>query len=292
MKGRQAAATQLFRYADDWILLVRGTKAQAQEIKQACKAFLHDKLGLDLSEEKTKITHIQEGIDFLGYLIFRCNRPSKGRRVGVFARPTTAGVQRVKAKIKALTGRKTLNDDYLLKLQAINAVIRGWASYYRAVNPTETFQRLDQYVWLRLRKWLGKKHRIGPKQVRKRYMRHRPGPHGGMDDFAAQDEQGQGVWRFRATQTKLIYYRPSLKRHWPHPYLERVEAQHYVLPTLKDLGEGNSRALEYVANRRIVLQRAAGQCERCGQRTRLVVIIATDATLGDGEWPTRTTARK
>jgi hypothetical protein len=66
-------------------LLVRGTKAQAEEVKQACKMFLRDELGLALSEEKTKVTHIQDGFDFLGYHIFRCNRTSNGRRVGVWA---------------------------------------------------------------------------------------------------------------------------------------------------------------------------------------------------------------
>jgi RNA-directed DNA polymerase len=270
-KGKDAAAVQMFRYADDWILLVRGTKAQAEEIKQACKAYLCDELGLDLSEEKTKITHIQDGVDFLGYRIFRCNRSSKGKRVGVFARPTAESQRRVKAKIKAMTGRGTLNEDYLLKIQAVNAVIRGWAMYYRAVNSSSTFQGIDQYVWLRLRTWLEKKHRCGPKQVRRRYMHQQPGPKGGMDEFAAQDAQGRWIVRYRASSTKLIYHRPWLKRSWPHPYLDPIPAQAYAYPVLDDLWEGNSRAPEYVANRRLVVQRAAGRCERCGQRARLAV---------------------
>jgi len=270
-KGKDVAAVQMFRYADDWISVVRGTKAQAEEVKQACKAFLCDDLGLDLSEEKTKVTHIQDGFDFLGYHIFRCNRASNGRRVGVFARPTTDSQRRLKAKIKAMTGRRTLDDDYLLKIQALNAVVRGWAMYYRAVNSTSTFQGIDQYVWLRLRTWLEKKHRCGPKQVRQRYMRHRSGPRGGMDEFAAQDAQERWIYRSRATNVQLVYHRPWLKRYWPHPYLEPVPAQAYAFPALDDRWEGTSRAPEYVANRRLVMQRAGGRCEHCGQRARLVV---------------------
>jgi RNA-directed DNA polymerase len=49
-KGKDQAAVQMFRYADDWILVIRGTKAQAQDIKEACKAFLRDEMGLELSE--------------------------------------------------------------------------------------------------------------------------------------------------------------------------------------------------------------------------------------------------
>jgi len=270
-KGSNLAAVHMFRYADDWILIIRGTKAQAQNIKEACKTFLHDELGLELSDEKTKITHIEEGFEFLGFRIFRCNKPSKGRKVGVFMRPTEKGLKRVQAKIKAMTTRSTLNDDYVYKIQAINAVIRGWATYYRAVNPTETFHKLDRYVWLRLKQWLEKKYGIGPKEVKRRYMPHQPGPKGGRDEFAAQEADGTWVWRYRATQTKLIYHRPTIKKHWPHPYLEKVKAEQYVLPTMKDMWQGNSAAPTYAANRREVLKRANGACERCGRATKLTV---------------------
>src|SRR6266700_702255 len=66
MKGKNKAATQMFRYADDWIIAVRGTQAQAQDIKEECKRFLQEALGLELSEEKTVITHIMDGFDCLG----------------------------------------------------------------------------------------------------------------------------------------------------------------------------------------------------------------------------------
>ena len=224
-----------------------------------------------MSEEKTKITHIEDGFEFLGFRIFRCNKPSNGRKVGVFMRPTEKGLKRVQAKIKAMTTSSTTNDDYTNKIQAINAVIRGWATYYRAVNPTETFNKLDRYVWLRLKKWLEKKYGIGPKEVKRRYMSHQPGPKGGRDEFAAQETDGTWVWRYRATQTKLIYHRPTIKKHWPHPYLEKVKVEQYVLPTMKGMWQGNSAAPTYTANRREVLKRANGACERCGRATKLTV---------------------
>jgi RNA-directed DNA polymerase len=170
-----------------------------------------------------------------------------------------------------MTTSSTTNDDYTNTIQAINAVRRGWATYYRAVNPTETFHKLENYVWLRLRKWLEKKYRIGPKEVRRRDMPHQPGPKGGRDEFAAQDIEGKWVWRYPATQTKLIYHRPTIKRHWPHPYLEQVKVEQYVLPTVKAMWPGNKAAPEYEANRREVLRRANGKCERCGRATKLTV---------------------
>lgn len=271
-KGGPHAAACLFRYADDWIILVRGTKAQTQEIKEQAGRFLGEELGLELSEEKTAITHIREGFDFLGYHVFRCERPADRRRVGLFVRPADKCVRRFKQKIKDMTSRKTLKDDELLKLQAINAVVRGWANYYRAVNPMETFQKLDRYVWLRLRKWLQKKYRLGPMQVMTRYMHRRAGPQGGWKEFALWDEaNGRWVWRYRAQQTRLAYHRPSFKQHWPNPYLEPVKAEPYVLPTLKTMWNGTTEAPLHAASRREVLGRAKGHCERCGNKAKVIV---------------------
>jgi RNA-directed DNA polymerase len=206
-RGKPLAATQMFRYADDWIVAVRGTKAQAQAIKEEFKHFLQEEMGLELSEEKTSITHITDGFDFLGYHIVRNEKPSDQKAVGVFVQPTAKGLKRMKLKIKLMTTRKTLNDDYVRKIEAINAATRGWANYYRAVNPTMAFQELDRYVWLRLRKWLEKKHQIGPEQVRRQHMYRQTGPKGGTVEFAAQDADEKWVWRYRAVQTRLIYHR-------------------------------------------------------------------------------------
>src|SRR5260221_7579922 len=231
-RGREKAATQMFRYADDWIIVIRGTQAQAKEIKEECKRFLQEELGLELSEEKTAITHIIDGFDFLGYHIFRCNKSTNGNIIGVFIQPTEKGLKRTKQKIKEMTDRKTLNDDYLHKLEAINSLVGGSASYYRAVNPSRYFDKLDRYVWIRLRRWLQKKYQISSLQVKKQYMRYRSGPEGGYAEFAAQDGEGEWIWRARATRTKLIHYSPSWERHWAKPYLEKKRAEHFVLPTL------------------------------------------------------------
>jgi len=272
VKGGPKAAAYLLRYADDWIILVRGTKAQAQDIKARCKAFLQDDLGLELSEEKTTITHVTEGFDFLGFHIFRNATPRDGRRVGTFVRPADKCLKRAKWKVKEMTSRKTLRDDEVLKLKALNAVVRGWANYYRAVNAYKTFEELDRHVWVRLQKWLQGKYRLSPRQVDKRHMRRRAGPRGGELNFAAHDAStGKWVWRFLATDTKLVHYRPSFKQHWPNPFLETVKVEPYVLPTLKTMWTGNTEAPLYEATRRVVLERARGVCERCGRSVKLTV---------------------
>ncbi len=119
----------MFRYADDWIVLVRGTRGQAQAIKEHCFTWLQETLGLELSEEKTTITHVRDGFNFRGYHVFRCDQPSDRRAVGVFVQPTEKGLKRMKQKMKEMTTRKTLQDDYVHQIRAINAAVRGWASY-------------------------------------------------------------------------------------------------------------------------------------------------------------------
>lgn len=270
-QGGTKAAAQMYRYADDWIVPVRGTRAQAQAIKEQCKTFLQETLGLELSEEKTTITHIRDGFNFLGYHVFRCDQPSDRRTVGVFVQPTEKGLKSMKQKIKEMTTRKTLRDDYVHKIRAIKTAVRGWANYYRAVNPTAAFQELDRYVWMRLRKWLEKKYQLSPSQVRRQYMHRQKGPKGGTVEFAAQEADGTWIWRYRTVQTKLIYYRPTYKKNWPNPYLEKVKCEHYILPTLKVIWGGYHEAPTYIANRREALRRTKGTCERCGTTKKLTV---------------------
>jgi hypothetical protein len=101
-------------------------------------------------------------------------------------------------------------------------------------------------------------------------MRHRNGPEGGSAEFATQEAQGRWGWRARATHTPLIDYRPSWKRHWPNPYLEKKKAEHFVVPTLKTRWHGNREAPSDESNRREALTRANGWWERCGKATQLL----------------------
>jgi RNA-directed DNA polymerase len=88
-KGKDQAAVQMFRYADDWILVIRGTEAQAQDIKEACKTVPREEMGLELSEEKTKITHIEDGFDFWGFAFFAATNPQMAVRLASLCAPPT-----------------------------------------------------------------------------------------------------------------------------------------------------------------------------------------------------------
>src|SRR3954462_285933 len=96
---------RLVRYADDFVVLVSGTKAQAEALKVAVAATLST-LGLRLAEEKTGVCHINEGFDFLGMRIQR--KPRRGSsKVFVYSWPSKKALASIMAKIKAITRQGT-----------------------------------------------------------------------------------------------------------------------------------------------------------------------------------------
>lgn len=158
----------MIRYADDFVVLVHGTRAQAEAIKNEAAMLLQDQLRLKLSPEKTHITHADEGFDFLGFRIVRLPRP--GRTPAAFSFPSRSAVARLKHRIKALTGRSMTGLPLDALLHALNPVLRGWTNYYRHAASKRCFTYLDRYLWTRLVLWLRKKHpRLTWKQIRRRY---------------------------------------------------------------------------------------------------------------------------
>ena len=90
-------------------------KTRRKKSRKPAKAFSKRNWVWSRAEEKTPIPHIRDGFDFLGYHLFRCDKPTKGNIAGVFMQPTGKSLKRIKQKMKEMTGRKTLNDDYLHK---------------------------------------------------------------------------------------------------------------------------------------------------------------------------------
>jgi len=157
---------RLVRYADDLVLLVRGTREQAQALLDQLAGRV-EALGLQLKPEKTAITHIDEGFLFLGQRIVR--RP-KGKKRYVYTFVSNDALASIKRKVKALTGRSTTNLELSELIAALNPVLRGWASYFRHAAAKRTLDYLGYYAWWRVGRWLRKKHpRMTWKQINRRY---------------------------------------------------------------------------------------------------------------------------
>ena len=147
---------RLVRYADDFVVMVSGTEAQAEALKVEIAAVLAT-VGLRLSEEKTSVCHINEGFDFLGFRIQR-KRKRGTNKVYVYSWPSKKALASIMAKVK--THHQTGNRPAALACCA-NSTRRftGWAVYFRHGCSKQTFNYLAHYTWLRVVGWLRKKHR-------------------------------------------------------------------------------------------------------------------------------------
>ncbi|WP_341873355.1 group II intron reverse transcriptase/maturase [Streptomyces chryseus] len=160
---------RLVRYADDFIVLVHGEKSEAEVLKAEIGQLLARRLKMTLSDEKTHITHIDDGFVFLGFHIQR--RPwGDGRRV-VLTIPSKQALASVMHKIKNLTRRSTSSLSLEEVLRTVNPVLRGWAAYFRYGVSKRTFAYLGWYTWWRMLRWIRYKHpRMTWKQLRRRFF--------------------------------------------------------------------------------------------------------------------------
>ena len=170
---------RMIRFADDFVVLVRGTEAQAHAIKEQTAQFMREQMRLTLSPEKTAITHVDDGFDLLGFRIKRRPWRTAGKHVA-YTFPSERAVRDVMHRIKTLTKRKTTNLSLDALTHALNPILRGWANYYRHAASIRCFAYLSYYLWWRIIRWLRKKHpRLTWKQIRRKYWgRTWTGPQG------------------------------------------------------------------------------------------------------------------
>jgi RNA-directed DNA polymerase len=158
VKRRRAGvpAYRLVRYADDFVVMVGGTRDDAEALWDEVSGVLAP-MGLRLSAEKTRVVSFDEGFDFLGWRIQRRRkRGHDGKRV-VYTYPSKKSLTSVTYKVRSLTRRhkhRTLAD----LLVAINRVLRGWCNYFRHGVSSRTFGYLDHFTWWRIVGWLRKRH--------------------------------------------------------------------------------------------------------------------------------------
>jgi RNA-directed DNA polymerase len=167
-RKRGEATYRLVRYADDFLVMVAGTRAHAEALKDEVAAVLAT-IGVRLSETKTRIAHIDEGLDFLGFRIQRQRKRGTNKRF-VYTYPSKKALLAVCDKVRTLTKGPT-NQPLAELLHRINPVLRGWTSYFKHGVSKATFSYLDTFAWRRVVGWLRRKHhRTGWKWLRRRYL--------------------------------------------------------------------------------------------------------------------------
>jgi RNA-directed DNA polymerase len=160
---------RLIRYADDFVLLVIGDRHKAEALRAEVEAVIAP-LGLRLAPDKTRVTHIDEGFDFLGFHIRRMRKRGT-QKTHVYTIPSRKSVQKIRDRVREKTYRSTQNMDLDELLVSLNRSLRGWANYFRHGVSKATFKAVDHHAWRRIATWIYRKHnrKIGWKQLRRRY---------------------------------------------------------------------------------------------------------------------------
>ena len=159
---------RLVRYADNWVVMVNGTRAHADALREETAAVLAP-LGLRLAEEKTRVVHIDEGFDFLSFTIRRMRKRGTSKRY-VYTFPSRKAIQAIKDTISAKTYRSTRHLDPGVLIQSINRALAGWANYHRHGVSKAVFSAVDAHAWGRIMRWLRHKYsRLGMPGLHRRF---------------------------------------------------------------------------------------------------------------------------
>lgn len=192
-------AMRLVRYADDFVVLVRGARADVEQLWDELPGVL-EPIGLRLSVEKSGICHIDEGFDFLGFRIKRCPWHGRTGRRATYTYPSKRSLDAIIDKVRTLTRRarhRTLAD----LLSALNPVLRGWCNYFRHGVSKRTFGYLDCYAWWRVVSWLRKRHLgLSWHEIHRRYLPGWEIRDGRIELFRPR---AQAVTRYRYRGTRI-----------------------------------------------------------------------------------------
>ena len=147
---------RIVRYADDFVILVHGTDHDAHALREDVATVLTP-MGLRLSPAKTRVVHMGDGFDFLGFHI-QWRRKKGTSKWYVYTFIADRPVKALKARLRALTHR-TSQADLGATLIKLNQILRGWSAYFRHAVATHTFKHLRQFLWWRMVRWLKTRHR-------------------------------------------------------------------------------------------------------------------------------------
>lgn len=148
---------RLVRYADDWCLAISGARDDAVVLRDQIAEVLST-MGLRLSPDKTLITHIDEGLDFLGWRIQR-HRKRGSTRHYVYTYPAKKSLKAVMAKVKTLCREVAVNQPIDELIRRVNPAVRGWCAYFRPGVSSSTFAYLSHYLLQTVWRWIRRKHR-------------------------------------------------------------------------------------------------------------------------------------
>jgi RNA-directed DNA polymerase len=193
----------VIRYADDLVALCH-SREQAEQVKARLAEWLAPR-GLAFNEDKTRVVHLDDGVDFLGFNV----RRYRGK---LLIKPSKAAVKRIRARLTAeMKGLRGHNAQMVLI--RLNPIIRGWSAYYRHAVSARVFNELDSHVWKLTYKWASFTHpHKGKRWITSRYF--------GAFNSSRRDrwvfgDRDSGAYLIKFAWTKIT--RHTLVKGWASP---------------------------------------------------------------------------
>ncbi len=239
------------RYADDFIITGVSEEFLREEVLPFVKAFLARR-GLRISEEKTRITSIREGFDFLGQQVRKYGR---GANEKLIIKPSESTVRSILGKAKAVL-KENRSSKAVNVIRRLNPILRGWANYHRHACSKETFSEVDWHLGGMILKWAKRRHpKKSMKWIQGRYFRTRKEDHW---VFSAKDEKGQEkdllkiskvpITRHVKIQGSVNPYDPAMESYFEKRLAKQWKASHH----------GKRKVLR-------LWERQKGKCPYCDQ---------------------------
>jgi group II intron reverse transcriptase/maturase len=239
-EDRQRKPTVAYcRYADDFLVIVKGSKQQAVVIRDQCRDFLEGKLTLTLNMDKTHITHVNDGFIFLGHRIIRKRGPKGNMRV-------VSGIPHDKAKAFSHSLSQLLSGDHSCskvdKVEQLSRKLKGWSQFYRHTDFTAiVYSKIDRIVYWKLAKWMARKYRCSIKSLIMKWIRRVPPNQAKTWVVYGKSNNGNvcGASLFRLVSSPKQVFRWRLPES--NPYLRR-EIRNTVTSRYSDVAMATSRS--------------------------------------------------
>jgi RNA-directed DNA polymerase len=250
-RGELVSKRAVVRYADDFVCFCE-TQEDAEQVQRLLTNWLKER-GLTLSEEKTRIVHLTEGFDFLGFHIRHYPAPQTARTGWkLLIKPSKEAVKDLRKKLKD-QWEKAQGADVASALAKLNPIIRGWANYFRSAVAKEIFNKLDDWMFYKANRYAARKH---PKKS-KDWQRRK---YWGQLNLDRDDHWVFGDKRTGAYLLKFSWF--PIERHMLVKGTSSLDDPHladYWIKRQATLAKDLTRSKQKLARKQ------RGRCPECGQ---------------------------
>lgn len=257
VKKTRTSKVNVVRYADDFVITGASKELLEQVVKPWVEQFLAAR-GVELSQEKTHITHIHEGFDFLGWNFRKYLHRSPRRKPTLLIKPSKKNAAAFYQKVKKIISNSgALTQEELIG--QLNPVLRGWANYHSPVVAKQTFSKLDHDIFWRLWRWAKHRHSRKPaKWIKKKYFSSISGRNW---VFMSPYKNSKGEVKHRRlytlADTAIVRHKRLPGDYHPYDAKHEMKWEQLRIQRMK-------HKLPFRRNIVTLFNRQGGKCSRCG----------------------------